>query len=135
MKKKKNKKKNIMDFEKPLYKLTWKIDELREGAKLHNVDLSKDIEKMENQVLELRKQIYANLQPYQIVKISRHIDRPTTLDYVELIFTDFIELHGDRLSNDDPSIVGGFAKIDDKKVKSINCGTFNFVPLIGKKGW
>ena len=108
-----------MDFEKPLYELTWKIDELREGAKLHNVDLSKDIEKMENQVLELRKQIYANLQPYQIVKISRHIDRPTTLDYVELIFTDFIELHGDRLSNDDPSIVGGFAKIDDKKVMVI----------------
>jgi len=113
--KKKNKKKNIMDFEKPLYELTFKIDELREGAKQHNVDLSKDIEKMESQVQVLREQTYKNLKPHQIVKISRHIDRPTTLDYVDLIFTDFIELHGDRLGSDDPSIIGGFAKLDGIK--------------------
>ena len=105
-----------MDFEKPLYELDAKIDELREGAKLHNVDLSKDIEKMENQVQVLREQIYKNLNPHQVVKISRHIDRPTTLDYIELIFTGFIELHGDRLGSNDPSIIGGFAKIDDIKV-------------------
>jgi acetyl-CoA carboxylase carboxyl transferase subunit alpha len=114
--KKKKRKKNIMDFEKPLYELASKIDDLREGAKQHNVDLSKDIEKMENQVQELRLQIYANLSPHQVLKIARHIDRPTTFDYVELIFTDFIELHGDRLGSDDLSIVGGFAKIDGKKV-------------------
>ncbi|MBT3226557.1 MAG: acetyl-CoA carboxylase carboxyltransferase subunit alpha [Deltaproteobacteria bacterium] len=117
--KKKRKKKNIMDFEKPLYELAYKIDELREGAKLHNIDLSKDIEKMENQVQELREQIYEHLKPHQIVKISRHIDRPTALDYIDLIFTDFIELHGDRLNSDDPSIIGGFAKIDSQKVMII----------------
>ncbi len=113
-KKKRKKKKNVMDFEKPLFELAYKIDELREGAKLHDIDLSKDIEKMENQVKELKEQIYGHLKPHQIIKISRHIDRPTTLDYVDLIFTNFIELHGDRLNSDDPSIIGGFAKVDDK---------------------
>ena len=108
-----------MDFEKPLFDLADKIDELREGAKIHNIDLSKDIEKMESQVQELRVQIYEHLKPHQIVKISRHIDRPTTLDYIDLIFTDFIELHGDRLCSDDPSIIGGFAKLDKKKVMLI----------------
>ena len=117
--KKKKRKKNVMDFEKPLFELADKIDELREGAKLHNIDLSTDIEKMENQVNELKEQIYGHLKPHQILKISRHIDRPTTLDYIELIFTNFIELHGDRLNSDDPSIVGGFATIDNRKVMVI----------------
>lgn len=116
---KKKKKRNIMDFEKPLYELTYKIEELREGAKLHNVDWTKDIEKMEAQVQELKEKTYKNLKPHQIIKVSRHIDRPTTFDYIDLIFTDFIELHGDRLCSDDPSIVGGFAKIDQKKIMII----------------
>jgi acetyl-CoA carboxylase carboxyl transferase subunit alpha len=119
IKKKKKKKKNVMDFEKPLFELAYKIDELREGAKLHNIDMSKDIENMENQVLALKEQIYGHLKPHQILKISRHIDRPTTLDYIDLVFTDFIELHGDRLKSDDLSIIGGFAKIDDRKVMII----------------
>ncbi|NQU66161.1 MAG: acetyl-CoA carboxylase carboxyltransferase subunit alpha [SAR324 cluster bacterium] len=108
-----------MDFEKPLYELADKIEELKEGAQIHNIDLSKDIEKMEQQVQELRKQTYDHLKPHQIVKISRHIDRPTTLDYIDLIFKDFIELHGDRLNSDDLSIIGGFAKLDEHKVMLI----------------
>ncbi len=115
-KNRRKRKKNLMGFEKPLYELAYKLDELREGAKKQNVDLSKDIEKMEKQVQELREQTYLNLKPHQIIKISRHIERPTTLDYIELIFKEFIELHGDRLSSDDPTIVGGLAKINRKKV-------------------
>ncbi|MCP4757386.1 MAG: acetyl-CoA carboxylase carboxyltransferase subunit alpha [Proteobacteria bacterium] len=116
---KRKKRRHTLDFEKPIYLLTDKINELKEGAKEHNVDWTEDIKKMEDQVHELKQKIYKRITPAQVVKIARHFERPTTLDYVDLIFTDFMELHGDRLSSDDSSIVGGFAKIDGIKTMVI----------------
>jgi len=80
---------------------------------------SESIEELENKVVETRREIYNNLTAWQKVQVSRHPERPYTLDYIYLMTNDFIELHGDRLYKDDKAIVGGFAKIDDQKVMII----------------
>lgn len=101
----------LLDFEKPLVELEQKLDEMRafdtEDAK---VDLSREIAALETRVDELRASIYRNLTRWQRVQIARHPMRPYTLDYIEAMTEDFVELHGDRLYGDDPAIVGGFAK-------------------------
>jgi acetyl-CoA carboxylase carboxyl transferase subunit alpha len=104
----------ILEFEKPIYELYNKIDEMRLlGEK---IDISKEIHDLEGKVEDLKKDIYKNITRWQRVQIARHPERPITLDYFQTIFEDFIELHGDRKFGDDPAIIGGFAKIDGKSV-------------------
>ncbi len=106
-----------MDFEKPLMELEKKIEELAELSK--EMDLSKEIAKLEKRAETMRGEIFSNLSRWQTAQIARHINRPFTLDYLKLIFTDFTELHGDRLFGDDHAIVGGLARLDGEPVMVI----------------
>jgi len=105
-------KKNFLDFEQPIAELESKIEELRYVQSESAVDISEEIEQLAGKSLQLTKDIYSNLTPWQITKIARHPDRPYTLDYVRDIFTHFVELHGDRHFSDDLSIVGGLARFN-----------------------
>ncbi|MCX5708639.1 MAG: acetyl-CoA carboxylase carboxyltransferase subunit alpha [Candidatus Omnitrophica bacterium] len=105
-----------LDFEKPIVDLEKKIQELQNFSKEKHVDLSLEVKKLQGKLEGLKKDIYANLSPWQKVQIARHPQRPYTMDYISLIMTDFIELHGDRLFADDKALVGGLAKIGDIKV-------------------
>jgi acetyl-CoA carboxylase carboxyl transferase subunit alpha len=106
----------ILEFEKPVAELEKKIKEMREYALAENVELTDEIEKLEEKARRLREEIYSKLTPWQRVQLARHPQRPYTLDYVERIMTNFVEIHGDRAFSDDPAIVCGLGKIDDKKV-------------------
>ena len=99
-----------LEFEKPVVQLREKIAELKEFTKKSDVDLSSEIEKLETRLLKLEKEIYDNIKPWDRVQIARHPNRPTTLDYISLLFTDFFECHGDRTYGDDEAIIGGIAK-------------------------
>jgi len=99
-----------LEFERPIIELRKKIAELREFTKNADVDLSAEIEKLEARLEKLENETYANLSPWDRVQIARHPNRPTTLDYIEKLFTNFIECHGDRCFGDDEAIVGGVAK-------------------------
>ncbi|BCB05113.1 acetyl-CoA carboxylase carboxyl transferase subunit alpha [Bacillus sp. KH172YL63] len=101
---------NEMEFEKPVYELKKKIAELKEFTQNSDVDLSKEIEKLEARLAKLQNDIYENMRPWERVQVARHPNRPTTLDYIGQIFTDFIEMHGDRLYGDDEAIVSGVGK-------------------------
>lgn len=111
-----------MDFEKPIYELEKRISDLKDLAGRHGDDplegleLSHEIEALEIKLEKLSVEIYSSLSRWQRVQLARHPRRPCTLDYVSLMTTDFIELHGDRNFADDKAIVGGFAKIDGKPV-------------------
>jgi len=105
-----------LDFEKPIIELERKIDELRRLSSDRNMDLSSEIKKLEEKLEKVKKDIYENLTPWQHVQIARHPKRPYTLDYISIIMTDFIELHGDRNFSDDKAMVTGFAKIDGTKI-------------------
>jgi acetyl-CoA carboxylase carboxyl transferase subunit alpha len=102
-----------LEFEKPIEEIELKIDELKRISDGKDIDISSEIKKLEKKVKELRSEIFSTLTPWQKTLIARHSDRPYTLDYINLITTDFIELHGDRRFSDDPAIVGGLAKIND----------------------
>ncbi|MGM9994579.1 MAG: acetyl-CoA carboxylase carboxyltransferase subunit alpha [Candidatus Avigastranaerophilus sp.] len=106
----------ILEFEKPLIEIQEKIKELKQISEASGMDVSEQIETFERQASEYKKELYANLTPSQRLQIARHSDRPTFLDYVKLITTDFIELHGDRQGTDDRAIIGGIAKIDGQSV-------------------
>lgn len=106
----------ILEFEKPLIEIQEKIKELKEISEASGMDVSEQIETFEKQASEYKKELYANLTPSQRLQIARHADRPTFLDYVKLITTDFTELHGDRQGTDDRAIIGGVAKIDNQSV-------------------
>jgi len=99
-----------LDFDKPIIELKDKIKELNEFSIKANVDLSAEIEKLENRLAKLEKEIYDNMKPWDRVQIARHPNRPTTLDYIPYLFADFFEVHGDRTFGDDEAIVGGIAK-------------------------
>ena len=105
-------KKNFLDFEQPIAELEGKIDELRYVQTESAVDISDEIDQLSKKSLQLTKDIYSNLTPWQITKIARHTERPYTLDYINDIFTDFVEMHGDRHFADDLSIVGGMARFN-----------------------
>jgi acetyl-CoA carboxylase carboxyl transferase subunit alpha len=105
-----------LEFEKPIEELELKIEELKRISDGKDINLSGEIKKLEKKVKELRSEIFSTLTPWQKTLVARHPDRPYTLDYINLITTDFIELHGDRRFADDPSIVGGFARIKDMPV-------------------
>lgn len=105
-----------LPFEKPLVELQDKIKELRRFTEEKGIDFSDEVQRLEQKAKDLAQQIYGNLTPWQRVQLARHPERPTTLDYIQLLFTDFIEVHGDRLFGDDHSIVGGIAKFDGRPV-------------------
>jgi len=105
-------KKTFLDFEQPIAELETKIEELRYVQTESAVDISDEIDQLSKKSLQLTKDIYSDLNPWQITKIARHPERPYTLDYLGEIFTDFIEMHGDRHFADDLSIVGGLARFN-----------------------
>ncbi|MGH7613701.1 MAG: acetyl-CoA carboxylase carboxyltransferase subunit alpha [Gemmatimonadales bacterium] len=104
-----------LDFERPLLEIEKQIEELRKNGGEQAADLAP----LEEQLGELRAEIYRNLTPMQRVQVARHPRRPSTLDYLQTIFSDFVELHGDRLFRDDPAIVGGWARLDGASVMVI----------------
>ncbi|MGK7377990.1 acetyl-CoA carboxylase carboxyl transferase subunit alpha [Planococcus sp. 1R117A] len=106
-------------FEEPLIQLRQKIDELKEYTKTAEVDLSSEIQSLEERLSKLENDIYENMKPWDRVQVARHPERPTTLDYIPILFEDFIELHGDRLYGDDEAIVGGIASFNDQPVTVI----------------
>ncbi|GIN60163.1 acetyl-coenzyme A carboxylase carboxyl transferase subunit alpha [Robertmurraya siralis] len=108
-----------LEFEKPVVELRKKISELREITKEADVDLTDEIEKLEVRLEKLEKEIYENMKPWDRVQIARHPNRPTTLDYISLLFTDFFECHGDRNFGDDEAIVAGIAKFQGLPVTII----------------
>ena len=105
-------KRTFLDFEQPIAELESKIEELRYVQTESAVDISEEIDQLGKKSQQLTKDIYSDLTPWQITKIARHPERPYTLDYVNEIFTDFVELHGDRHFADDLSIVGGLARFN-----------------------
>ncbi|MCK9595470.1 MAG: acetyl-CoA carboxylase carboxyltransferase subunit alpha [Candidatus Omnitrophica bacterium] len=105
-----------LDFEKPIAELEKKIHELKSFTADKKIDLSSEAKKLEEKLETLKKDIYTKLTPWQRVQIARHPQRPYTLDYIGMMMTDFLELHGDRGFADDKAIVGGFARLDGKKI-------------------
>ncbi|MCG2714610.1 MAG: acetyl-CoA carboxylase carboxyltransferase subunit alpha [Candidatus Omnitrophica bacterium] len=107
------------DFEKPIIELEKKIQDLRTFILDKKIDLSSEVKKLEDKLEHLRKDVYGNLTPWQKVQLARHPLRPYTLDYINMIMTDFVELHGDRLFSDDKAMICGLAKLDKNKVMVI----------------
>jgi len=105
-----------LEFEKPLLELEQRIDELRSFADSQNIDVAKELSKLEVKAEDLRKQIYGKLTRWQVTQIARHPRRPYTLDYLKLLDIDFTELHGDRRYRDDEAIVAGLGYFNDRKV-------------------
>ncbi len=105
-----------LEFEKPVWDLENKIQELRSCAASEHLDFSDEIRVLEEKCEQLKQQIYLNLTPWQRVTIARHPQRPYTLDYIRMVCTDFIELHGDRTFSEDAALVGGLAMFDGKPV-------------------
>ncbi|GBF23211.1 acetyl-CoA carboxylase carboxyl transferase subunit alpha, partial [Candidatus Gastranaerophilus sp. (ex Termes propinquus)] len=111
----------ILDFEKPIYTMQEKIEELKKVSETTKIDLQKEIETLQIQTEEYRRELYSNLEPFQKLQIARHSARPNFLDYISLMTTDFIEMHGDREGCDDRAIIGGIARIGD--VPTVIIGT------------
>jgi len=110
---------NYLEFEQPIAELEAKIRELRLVGTDNELNIGEEIQNLQEKSTKLTEKIYANLSPWQISQVARHPQRPYTLDYIEHIFTDFDELHGDRLFADDLAIIGGLAKLDDHSVMVI----------------
>ena len=104
------------EFEKPIIELERQIDHLKRLAADRQLDVQQEIEPLQAKLAELRADIYQHLTPMQRVQVARHPRRPFTLDYIAKVFTDFVELKGDRLYRDDPAIVGGWARLRDRPV-------------------
>jgi len=105
---------NVLDFERPIAELEDKIDELRHVGT--GADLSDEIKNLQKKCTDLTKKVFADLSPWQVTQLARHPDRPHTLDYINSIFTEFDELHGDRHLSDDLAMVGGIARLNGKPV-------------------
>jgi acetyl-CoA carboxylase carboxyl transferase subunit alpha len=110
---------HALDFERPLLELEKKIEELRHASQSGSVDFTTEIGKLEKKAKKLQAEIFSDLNRWQVVQLSRHTARPYFLDYVGFLFTDFVELAGDRYFGEDPSIVGGFARLDGRAVMII----------------
>ena len=106
----------FLDFEQPISELEEKIEELRNVGFDHEINISEEITRLEEKSRKLTESIFSSLSAWQISQLSRHPRRPYTLDYIELLFTDFNQLHGDRSFRDDPAIVGGLARLNDRSV-------------------
>ncbi len=105
-----------LDFEKPLLELERQIGHLKRLAEDRDLDVDAEIAPLVSKLDELRREVYADLTPMQRVQVARHPKRPFTLDYIEALFTDFIEMRGDRQFRDDPAIVGGWARFEEKPI-------------------
>ncbi len=110
---------NFLDFEQPIAELEAKIEELRYVGDDNEINISDEIDRLQAKSKSLTKSIFSNLTPWQISQLARHPQRPYTQDYIERIFTDFEELHGDRAYADDNAIVGGLARLDGTPVMVI----------------
>ncbi len=104
------------DFEKPIQDLEDQLKKVKEVADKGKIDVSASIKELEEKIISTKKELYSNLNGWQRVQVSRHPDRPYTLDYVENCFNNFVELHGDRNVKDDKAMIGGFASINGKTV-------------------
>lgn len=108
-----------LSFEGPIDELETKLQELESFSNEQDIDVSHEISRMKDKIEQTRDDIYANLSAWQKVQVARHPDRPYTMDYINAMTTDFVEIHGDRIHRDDRAIIGGFAKIDGRKVMII----------------
>jgi len=108
-----------LDFEKPLQELEKQIDELKKLAGGQQISVEDEIGPLAKKLDDLRKQVYRNLTPLQRLQVARSGKRPFTMDYIRLCFTDFVELHGDRLFREDAAIIGGWARLDGETVMVI----------------
>ena len=109
----------FLDFEQPIAEIEAKIEELRFAQEDSATDISDEIHRLQKKSAALTKEIYGKLTPWQVSQVARHPQRPYTLDYIAVLFTDFEELHGDRSFADDPSIVGGLARFNGQSVMVI----------------
>jgi len=108
-----------LEFEKPIFELEKQIDDLKRLADERQLDVATEIASLEQNLVELREEIYRHLTPLQRVQVARSNKRPLTEDYLQLCFTDFIELHGDRAFREDAAIIGGWARLDGETVMVI----------------
>ena len=115
---------NYLDFEQPIAELEAKIEELRYVGDDTEVNIGDEIGRLEEKSRSLTKTIFNKLTSWQTSKLARHPMRPYTLDYIDRIFTDFQELHGDRAYGDDPALVGGLARLDEQVPKSLVAAEF-----------
>ena len=109
----------VLPFEKPVAELEKKLAELRTFSQQQKIDVSMEIERMENKITEMRREVYQNLGAWEKVLVARHPQRPYMLDYLAAMTADFTELHGDRVHGDDRAILGGFAWLGDRRVMFI----------------
>jgi acetyl-CoA carboxylase carboxyl transferase subunit alpha len=105
-----------LDFEKPILELEKKINELKHFIADKKIDLSSEVKKLEEKLEHLKKDTYSNLSPWQKVQLARHPQRPYTLDYIGMLMSDFLEIHGDRAFSDDKALICGLAKLDGQKI-------------------
>ncbi len=110
---------NYLDFEQPIAELEGKIEELSNVGSDADINLAEEIDRLREKSTGLTEKIYTDLSPWDIVRVARHPLRPYTLDYIDHVFTEFDELHGDRHFGDDKAIVGGVARLDDRPVMVI----------------
>jgi len=110
---------NFLEFEQPIAELEAKIEELRLVGNDNEINIQDEITRLETKSHSLTESIFANLKPWQIAQLARHPQRPYMLDYIEHIFTDFEEMHGDRAFADDHAIVGGIARFEGRSVMVI----------------
>lgn len=106
----------LLDFEKPLAELANRIEQIRQLAEENGVDVSNEIRKLEARSMELREEIFTSLSPSQRLQVARHPRRPSTLDYIQAISDEWMELHGDRCGSDDPALVGGVGRLSGMPV-------------------
>jgi acetyl-CoA carboxylase carboxyl transferase subunit alpha len=106
----------LLDFEKPLWELEARINQIRELAEENNVDVSDEIHQLEMRAMQLRQEIFSGLSPAQRLQLARHPRRPSTLDYIQAISDEWMELHGDRGGADDPALVGGVGRLAGRPV-------------------
>lgn len=112
-------KRHFLEFEKPIAELSNKIEELRKVQDDSSVNIESEIEQLQAKLVDLTKETYEKLGAWEISQVARHQQRPRTLDYIASLFTDFVELHGDRHFADDKSIIGGLAKFGDQSIMVI----------------
>jgi acetyl-CoA carboxylase carboxyl transferase subunit alpha len=114
-----NASKTYLEFEKPIEEISKKIVEMEAHAESENLDMSAEIGALKTRSQNLEQEIYKNLTRWQKVQVARHPQRPYTMDYIDTMLTDFVELHGDRQYRDDPAIVGGFGRLDGRPIALI----------------
>src|SRR5471032_3345810 len=110
---------NFLEFEQPIAELEAKIEELKFLGKDESINIAEEVKRLQSKSQALTNSIFSNLSPWQITQLARHPQRPYTLDYISMIFTDWHELHGDRMYSDDRAIVGGLARLEGSPVMLI----------------